>query len=1765
MWILTACVTAMAAQMQVGSTTRYTDTQTLQLPVFPLSEKRERGSQNSGRYIVVLKDSVDNPGAAAVAQTDEVDGTLGFVYRSALKGYSVADLSQAEARVLRKDPRVRFVVPDRKVEAFSQTVPTGISRTFAIENKELDIDGTDDVRVNADVAVIDTGIDYTHPDLNVVSRVNCIPANEETKANCVINSGTDGNGHGTHVAGTIGAIDNGFGVVGVAPGARLWAVRVLNDKGDGYDSWVIAGIDWVTARASEIEVANVSLGGEGTSAPMEAALDASLNAGVVYAVSAGNEEQNAEWQHPANDPDVITVSALSDTDGEAGGIGPKTCKWGPDDTLARFSNWGSVADIAAPGACIYSTWKEGGYGFDSGTSMASPHVAGAAAILASKSNPSSRSDVEAIRNSLVRGGNLDWLDTSNDGRAETLLYLGEKALTAVEVATGGYSSSDGETATLYGSINPRDQAVEYYFEYGQMTEYGQKASLNPAKISSGSKYQLVSQSVTGLLAEHLYHYRLVVKTESGNVYGRDHSFRPSHWSAQTPPNIPTSTAGEWLNDVSCGAAGACMAVGHYFNGDNLLSSYELSGGQWMFRDVPEPTGENVEGFSELDGVSCTAANACTAVGKFQVKGGIVVPLAERWNGSSWSIQTIPSPSESPYARLQDVSCSSATECIAVGYYKNTSGVWVNLSARWKSGSWSLLSTPNIEGTTESELRDVSCTSATFCMAVGRSEGPRQPLTMIWDGSSWSLQKGARVSGWLGGVSCTSPQFCMAVTAYPYAEVWDGEAWSVNNWALPEGGQFIWLNSVSCSTASFCRAVGEIHKESRRSSFAETWSSGTWKAHVGTRKAEATSNIWGVSCVLSFGCAAVGGERVGMEDLKIETYRSTSTVGASKVGASKATLNGLVNPEGIATTYRFEYGPTTSYGASIPVPDGSVGSGAEPVEVSQELIELPAETTFHYRLVVTNEKGTQYGADRVFRTGTLPPNKTSQFGYYGTDDGLFDRPKGVAVDSEGNIWVADADNHRVQKFNSKGEFLLTFGTVGTGNGQFSHPMDIAFTADGKLWVTDSGNARVQQFDLTGKYLGQFGSYGTAAGKLVYPKGIAIAPDGHIWVTDHLYGRVQEFTATGEFVRAVGDTNHGGNGQTSFSYPDGIAISPDGRVWVVDRRHDKVQTISSTGQFLSQFGVEGEGLGELQEPSAIDIKPSGDLLVTNRRLGRIQQFDSSGNYVTKFDRGDGWASEQEGLAVAPHGVVYVVQSTASRVERWVDPSPEVLTQAATSVSAEGASLAGAVNPRGIPTGYHFEFGPTTSYGSRVPVTSKEVGSGTTAVAVSENLSGLNPWSTYHFRLVASNGDMTVFGEDRTFTTTIGAGGQLAGMAVTEPFDATSSAVSDFATDWTGLGWAGGSPAKGENSLSGWRPVGAFPTVNGAFYSSTITDTGSGIAAIATMAANPKIASRYFSLWLDMSSPAGARAGYELKFTYTSAGNYDVALSKWVGGSQTVLASQSSVAFADGNSFALVDKGSAVSAWTNTASGFSQLISAGDSTFDSGKAAVEGSGNITRLTKFKVGSLLTPSASIDVSLKELALNDSFGTNEAPLSGGGAWTALSWANGTSGNNTGRVSGGWGPYDAYSAINGAYWTKATMPDTGSGVGVTATLVARPAITSRYFSLWLHMPSPLSARTGYELRFTETSANLYEVALSKWQAGTKTVLASKTSYSFPVNSQFALADNGPTVSVWTKAGSEYAQLLSASDSAFKTGYTGIEGSGNITRLKEFRSGPLAPF
>ena len=279
-------------------------------------------------------------------------------YGKVLNGVA-AKLSKADVQKLSKDKRVKYIEEDQLVTlapggkpgggggSVAQETPWGIARV----NGVLSYSGS------AVAWVIDTGIDLDHPDLNVnASRgFNAFTSGRDAGAP------DDGNGHGSHVAGTIGAINNTIGVIGIAPGATVIPVKVLDSRGSGSYSGVIAGVDFVAANGKPGDVANMSLGGPISQALDDAVLAAS-NKGIKFALAAGNESKDANLSSPArvNGANIYTISAMSIGD-----------KW------ASFSNFGNPpVDFCAPGVSIKSTWKDGGYNTISGTSMASPHAAG---------------------------------------------------------------------------------------------------------------------------------------------------------------------------------------------------------------------------------------------------------------------------------------------------------------------------------------------------------------------------------------------------------------------------------------------------------------------------------------------------------------------------------------------------------------------------------------------------------------------------------------------------------------------------------------------------------------------------------------------------------------------------------------------------------------------------------------------------------------------------------------------------------------------------------------------------------------------------------------------------------------------------------------------------------------------------------------------------------------------------------------------------------------------------------------------------------------------------------------------------------------------------------------------------------------------------------------------------------------------------------------------------------------------------------------------
>ncbi|SDA46383.1 Peptidase inhibitor I9 [Algoriphagus alkaliphilus] len=336
--------------------------------------KYQNGDIIPGKYIVTLnptglnlrkdmsyesvQSSMRKSGTTILAKYRIADANIEHVYGSTIEGFSVS-LTDEQYQLLVKDPSVKYIEPDRIISiaqgkgkpggggggSTGQTTPWGITR----------VGGAANYTGSGKAYIVDTGIDLDHPDLNVSNEgFNAFTSGRDA------GSLDDGNGHGTHVAGAVAAINNTEGVVGVAAGALVVPVKVLDSRGSGSYSGVIAGVNYVGANGGTGDVANMSLGGPVSQALDDAVLAASSK--VKFAIAAGNSSANAANYSPArvNGTNIYTVSSMAQGD-----------KW------SSFSNFGNPPiDYCAPGSSILSTWKGGGYNTISGTSMAAPHVAG---------------------------------------------------------------------------------------------------------------------------------------------------------------------------------------------------------------------------------------------------------------------------------------------------------------------------------------------------------------------------------------------------------------------------------------------------------------------------------------------------------------------------------------------------------------------------------------------------------------------------------------------------------------------------------------------------------------------------------------------------------------------------------------------------------------------------------------------------------------------------------------------------------------------------------------------------------------------------------------------------------------------------------------------------------------------------------------------------------------------------------------------------------------------------------------------------------------------------------------------------------------------------------------------------------------------------------------------------------------------------------------------------------------------------------------------
>jgi RHS repeat-associated protein len=340
---------------------------------------------------------------------------------------------------------------------------------------------------------------------------------------------------------------------------------------------------------------------------------------------------------------------------------------------------------------------------------------------------------------------------------------------------------------------------------------------------------------------------------------------------------------------------------------------------------------------------------------------------------------------------------------------------------------------------------------------------------------------------------------------------------------------------------------------------------------------------------------------------------------------------------------------TSYDAAGREILREIQGGGSPLPATETLYHPTLGLPTTQRLLVCQSEG------QCNSTGA--PQFSGSFGSFGSGNGQFNTPRGVASDKKGHVWVVDRANNRVEEFNEKGEYLGKFGSFGSGNGQFNNPWGIAVAPNGHLWVADTGNYRIQEFNEKGEFLQKFGTKATAGSKgteFVEPEGIAVAPGGMLWVSDGVGARVAQFreTVSKESERHVRNVSTTGTGNPGLVDPLGVAVDPSGNLWVIDAEANRLLKYSSEGAFIQTVGSQGSADGQFNGATGLAISPVGNILVGDSGNNRVQEFNPAGTFLYKLGtKGSGSEnlSGPRGVALGAGNTVFIVDKDNSRVQR------------------------------------------------------------------------------------------------------------------------------------------------------------------------------------------------------------------------------------------------------------------------------------------------------------------------------------------------------------------------------------------------------------------------------------------------------------------------------------------------------------------------------------
>ena len=318
--------------------------------------------------------------------------------------------------------------------------------------------------------------------------------------------------------------------------------------------------------------------------------------------------------------------------------------------------------------------------------------------------------------------------------------------------------------------------------------------------------------------------------------------------------------------------------------------------------------------------------------------------------------------------------------------------------------------------------------------------------------------------------------------------------------------------------------------------------------------------------------------------------------------------------------------------------------------------------YHYVVTVVTADGESHESEEVMSIPS-PYLPVLQFGQEGVDDGEFRSPTGIALDSDGNVYVADTDNHAIQRFDKDGKFSARWGgEADSEEGTFYYPRGLATSPEGHVYVADSGNNRVQKFDPDGNFLRAWGKFGFAwrgaeAGQFDVPWGVATDQQGNLYVSDTSNARIQKFQPDGTPLLKWGKD---GSFDGAFFYPRGLTIDFAGHIYIADEGNHRIQKFDSRGNFLAKWGREGNGIGQFKSPWGVACDALGNVYVVDSGNHRIQKFDSNGTYLCSWgNRGltEAQVNFPSGIAVDKEGYVYVVDSGNYRILKFAPTEEEL----------------------------------------------------------------------------------------------------------------------------------------------------------------------------------------------------------------------------------------------------------------------------------------------------------------------------------------------------------------------------------------------------------------------------------------------------------------------------------------------------------------------------